>query len=65
MNTGDIVVVIKPKTLPEHWKGRYGKIIDNSNDIEVLVEFNKRVDGIGSLTHSAYRDELEVVGKEL
>lgn len=62
MNTGDIVIVVKTRSLPGHWVGRYGKVVDNSAD-KVMVEFAARIGTMGSLTHTALRSDLKVVGR--
>jgi ribosomal protein L24 len=64
MKTGDIVVVIDSKSVPSHFFGHYGKIV-NVNEEKVTVEFVQRIGTSGSLSHTAYPSDLIKVGKVL
>lgn len=64
MNINDIVIVIETKSLPKHWKGRYGRIADIFGD-KASVEFYAAVGHSGNLAHTVNLKELKVVGRAL
>jgi hypothetical protein len=62
MNIGDIVVVVDSESLPDGYIGRYG-VVTEISEYKVMVEFNKRINGRGSLSHTAYAKDLQKVGE--
>lgn len=64
MNVNDIVIVIEAKSLPKHWKGRYGRIVEIFGE-KAVVEFYAAVGHSGNLAHTVNLNELKVVGKAL
>jgi hypothetical protein len=67
MDIGDIVVVIGSKSIPASCLGRYGLItdvLDYDIDSKVMIQFNRQIGNIGSLSHTARESDLEKIGEE-
>jgi hypothetical protein len=62
MNIGDIVIVVENKSVPSHFHGHYGKIVD-VHEYRVTVEFVASVGSYGSLSHTALPSDLKKVGE--
>jgi hypothetical protein len=66
VNIGDIVVVIDTSSIPSQFFGHYGVItdvVDYAEDTKVVVEFIKRIDISGSLSHTTRISDLEKIGE--
>lgn len=62
MNVGDIVIFKNTKNVSDSDVGRYGRISENHHDYGVTVEVLAKVGNKGSLSFTAKRNDLEVVG---
>lgn len=62
MSVGDIVVVVKSESIPSEFLGRYGRITNEyGGKVEVLLV--EGVNGMGSLSHTAYPSDLLKIGE--
>lgn len=60
MKIGDTVKIIGSKSIPDIYTGWTGKITDYCAG-KYFVELIPRKGGVGSLTHTALPDDLEVI----
>jgi len=63
METGDIVVVVKPKTLPDYCLGRYGLVV-NVFVNRICVEFIKPIGERGGRIYAISPEEVKKVGEK-
>lgn len=61
MKINDIVIAVDSKSLPSSFVGMYGRVTKIDN-YKVTVEFKRRTDTRGSLSHTAYESDLKKVG---
>ena len=61
MNVDDFVLVVGTASLPNSLLGRYGKITE-VNPYKVTVEFSAKSKGRGTLSSTAFREDLLKVG---
>ena len=63
---GDIVVVISTASMFTSLKGSYGIVTEEYGDGQkVMVKFMEGLEGVGSLSHTAFPSELKVIGRVL
>jgi hypothetical protein len=64
IKVNDIVMVIGKKSIPDDFMGQYGRV-KALNSHKVNVELYASIGGKGSLSHTAYPEDLKVVGKTI
>jgi hypothetical protein len=63
LEKGDIVMVVGSESIPKSYLGRYGRVTQVWEGYKVQVELVGRVvDGVGSLSHTAYPSDVRKIG---